>query len=273
MNQSTMVHTDNRPKASNLSTWMLSHGVTSMTTKEVASLLGIPSAQVRVRLASQKKAGAIVSPSRGLWVPVPPERAAWGAPEPGFYIDDMMTHLGCEYYIGWLSAAALHGASHQAAQKFQVATSKAVSDRLVGRSSLCFFVRSRIEAVPTIKMTVASSLARVSTVGATMLDVAADLEVSGGLDNAATVISELAWEGEGFLSDVLTAAPLHSAAAVRRLGWILENIAGVDGLDDLLDLAKRGGESPSYLSPTSPKVGCLDSRWNIILNKGVDPET
>lgn len=272
MNQIASVHTADRPKASDLSSWLLSRGVTSMTTGDIAALLGIPPSQVRVRLAPQRRAGAIVSPARGLWVPVPPERSAWGAPEPGAYIDDMMAHLDCGYYVGWLSAASLHGAAHQAAQEFQVATSKAVPDRRVGRSSLRFLARSRIDAVPVARMAFAGSLVRVSTVGATMLDVAEDLAVAGGLDNAATVIAELSWEGGGFLPDVTAAAPVHSAAAVRRLGWILENVAGAGGLDGLARIAKERGESPSYLSPTSPKAGALDPRWNIILNKEVDPD-
>ena len=130
----------------------------------------------------------------------------------------MMAHLGCAYYVGWLSAASLHGAGHQAAQEFQVATSRSVPSRTVGRSRLRFLARSRIDAVPTVRMEVSSSVATVSTVGATMLDVAEDPEVSGGIDNAATVIAELAWEGGAFLGDALAAAPAHSAAAVRRLG-------------------------------------------------------
>ena len=77
MNRTSDTHEDGKPKASGLPAWMLSHGVTSMTTGEVASLLGIPPEQVRVRLAAQRRSGAIVSPARGLWVPVPPERAAW----------------------------------------------------------------------------------------------------------------------------------------------------------------------------------------------------
>lgn len=252
--------------------WMLSHGVTSMTTEEVAELMDIPREQVRVRLAAQRKAGTIVSPARGLWVPVPPERLAWGAPEPGAYIDDMMNHLGCEYYIGWLSAAFLYGVGHQAVQEYQVATSRDVKNRDVGRSHLRFLTRSRIEAVPVARMVVSSSFGRVSTVGATMLDVAEDLDVSGGLDNVSTVIAELAWEGGDYVSDVLAAARAHSVAAVRRLGWLLENVAEAEGLDELVSLVAGGEESPSFLSPTSPKVGRLDSRWNIVINKGVDPD-
>lgn len=243
-----------------------------MTTKEVADLLGIPQDQVRSRMAAPRKAGAIVSPSRGLWVPVPPNRAEWGAPEPGTYIDGMMTHLGCAYYVGWLSAASLHGSSHQAVQEFQVATSRNVASREVGRSRLRFLARSRISAVPASKMVVSSSLAWVSTVGATMLDVAEDLDVSGGLDNAATVIAELAWENSDFVSDVLVASSAHSAAAVRRLGWILEHVAGINGLDCVKDVCTDRGGAPSYLSPSAKKSGCLDSRWNLLLNREVDPD-
>lgn len=74
INQATPQHTSRELRASGLSTWMLSRGVTSMRTDEIASLLSIPPEQVRTRLAAQRKAGAIVSPARGLWVPVPPER-------------------------------------------------------------------------------------------------------------------------------------------------------------------------------------------------------
>lgn len=243
-----------------------------MNTEDVATLLGIPPSQVRVRLAAQRKAGTIASPARGLWVPVPPERATWGAPEPGAYIDDMMAHLECEYYIGWLSAASLHGAGHQAVQEFQVATSRSIPDRQIGRSRLRFLSRSRIGAVSTVRMAISSSFAWVSTVGATMLDVAEDLDVSGGLDNAATVIAELAWEGGSYLSDALTSSTAHSAAAIRRLGWILENVAGADGLDALVEAASRDGEAPSYLSPSSQRCGTFNRRWNLIVNKEVDPD-
>lgn len=99
-----------------------------------------------------------------------------------------------------------------------MATSRTILNRKVGGASLRFFKRSRIGSIPITKMSVAASLVLVSTIGATMLDVAEDLDVSGGLDNAATVISDLACENEGFLFDVLVAAPAHSATAVRRLG-------------------------------------------------------
>lgn len=97
-------------------------------------------------------------------------------------------------------------------------------------------------------------------------------EHAGGLDNAATAIAELTWGNDGFLGDVLAVAPAHSAAAVRRLGWILEHVAEIDELDDLTGASMEKGTAPSYLPPNAPRGGSLDVRWNIFVNKEVDPD-
>lgn len=78
--------------------------------------------------------------------------------------------------------------------------------------------------------------------------------------------------GNNRLMDDALAAPVHSAAAVRRLGWILEHVAEIDGLDDLARASAERGASPSYLSPNAPRGGSLDVRWNIFVNKEVDPD-
>ena len=41
----------------------------------------------------------------------------------------MMAHLHRGYYVALLTAAAMHGAAHQAPQSFQVITEKDVPDR------------------------------------------------------------------------------------------------------------------------------------------------
>lgn len=51
-----------------------------------------------------------------------PEDRPLGAPDPSRWIDPLMKHLGLDYRISLLRAAAFHGASHQAAMVFQVIT-------------------------------------------------------------------------------------------------------------------------------------------------------
>ena len=64
-----------------------------------------------------------------------------GAPPPSWYIDDLMRNEGRPYYVGLLSAAELHGASHQAVMEFQVVTDKQMPELHVGRSRIAFCYR------------------------------------------------------------------------------------------------------------------------------------
>lgn len=68
-------------RASHAADWALSHGISALTTSELADLLDIPAGQVRQRLAAPTRRGEWASPARGLWMPVTPEFRTWGAPQ------------------------------------------------------------------------------------------------------------------------------------------------------------------------------------------------
>ena len=59
----------------------------------------------------------LVAPRRGFFVIVPVEYSSAGAPPPDWFIDDLMAFVEQPYYVGLLSAAALHGAAHHQAQE------------------------------------------------------------------------------------------------------------------------------------------------------------
>ena len=133
--------------ARNLADWMLENGLVAATTAEIARLLAIPEGHVRQRMATLRSHGEVVSPARGLWVPIPHEYRSWGAPEALYYIDALMEYYKTDYCIGWLSAAELYGASHQAPQVFQVATSRPLRSKNVGRSKLQFVTRDYVSSI------------------------------------------------------------------------------------------------------------------------------
>jgi predicted transcriptional regulator of viral defense system len=183
----------------------------------------------------------------------------------------MMRHLDVPYYVGWLTAAALHGAAHHAPQEFQVAVSRHVADRQVGRTRFRFATRENVPALPVIERTTRSGVARVSSPEVTVLDLASDLAIAGGIDNAATVILGLAEEG----LDVAALAELSRifpAAAIRRTGWILETIGEHDGLYPLADAAGARTEAASLLNPAGPRSGTTNRRWSLRVNADVDAE-
>lgn len=257
--------------ASELSDWALSHGVTSLSTEEVMRLCGVPANQVSQRMASLRKGGRLFSPARGLWVPIPPEYRAWGAPDPMVYIDDMMAHLGVDYLVGWLTAAERHGASHHAAQVFQVATGKTVRARTFGRSRLEFFTRSYVGSATQSAGLSRKTGVRVASPGTTMFMLAADPGICGGMSNAANLVVELAEEHPGFGAETAADAPLFPDAAARRLGWLLD-VFGAGAPDGLVGYCASLASEPSFLSPSSARTGRLDAKWRIVVNEEVDPD-
>ena len=250
--------------ARTLADWALSRGYGSLTTREAADLLKVPIEQVRVRLHAPLKRGEWVSPARGLWVPVPPQYRAWGAPPALEFIDAMMAHLGATYYVGWLSAAAIFGASHHAAQVTQIAASKTVVARQVGRSRLEFFHRSNVAMIPTTPWRTSSGDVPVSTPEATCLDMAADPRIAGGIDNVANVIVGLADEDLINPDKIADLVPLFPVAACRRVGWILQTQTQLPNLEKLHTLLRT--DEPSVLSPGQPRLGRIDRIWNVQLN-------
>lgn len=234
-------------------------------------LCGLPANQVSQRMASLRKSGKLFSPARGMWVPIPPQYRSWGAPDPMGYIDDMMAHLDTDYLVGWLTAAERHGASHHAAQVFQVATGKTVRARTFGRSRLEFYTRSYVGSVTQSADLLRKTGVRVASPGTTMLMLAADPGICGGMSNVANLVVELAEEHSDFGMEATTDAPLFPDAAARRLGWLLDAF-GDGAPDGLAGYCAGLASEPSFLSPASVRTGKLDVKWRVVVNEEVDPD-
>lgn len=256
-------------RPADLADWLVSHGIAVLTSEECAHLIGVPRNEVPQRLARLRAQGKFVSLSRGLWAVVPAEVRMAGAPEPMRYIDALMSYCGCEYCVGWLSAAALRGASHQAPQVFQVAVERQLKDRTIGRSSLEFHKRSYVSRVTANSVSLSSGTAVVASAGTTMLMAAADLMICSGIDNVATIVVELAEQNDGYLSEVMADLHLFPESAACRLGWILEHVASADNLESLSNYCRDTGE-PTMLSPYGSRSGKIDKTWNVIENRAVE---
>jgi hypothetical protein len=76
--------------------------------------------------ASQRllKKGVLVRPVSGFYVIVEIEYRDAGGPPPIHFIDKLMKYLNLPYYIGLLTAAKFHGATHQSVFETQVFTIK-----------------------------------------------------------------------------------------------------------------------------------------------------
>lgn len=268
----THINTTATVKATDLPDWLLSRGISAVTTDEAARLLGVPTNQVRQRMSPLMKRSELIAPARGLWVPVSPEYREWGAPEAITYIDDLMAYLGAEYYVGWMSAAALLGASHHASQVFQVASSKTIANRVIGRSDLMFYRRGNVATLPTFRFKTKSGFAKVSTRAATMLSVTSDMELAAGPNNAANIIIELSETDEHYLPLIADCAPQFPISALRRLGWMLENFTEGQDLSELLEISQTSETKLSKLSMYDTYSGHIDKKWSLDINTRIEPD-
>jgi predicted transcriptional regulator of viral defense system len=233
----------------------------------------VPPAHVRVRFHRLVHSGHIFSPARGLWVAVPPEFRSWGT-LPGLqFLDALMTHLGKKYYVGWLSAAEIHGAAHQRPQVLQVAVDAHVADRDNSRVRLRFAQRRRLAHVPRIAHNVVTGQVWVATPELTALDLADDSRLGAGLSNVATVLGELAEDERLNAGALATTAAFFPLATVRRLGYLLDFLGHNDLAASLHPLAQHRRSFPAdLLAERDDHHGPINSRWRLVLNADVEPE-
>ncbi len=247
----------------------LAEGRGVVTTTQLREETGASADAVRAAAANAVRKGLLFSPAKGLYVPVPPKYRSWGVIPADHFIDAMMSYLGCEYYVGFLSAAAHWGASHQAVQEYQVVVDRHVRDRDIGRVRMRFHRIRRLDERETVRIAGTEAMLTVASPEQCAVDLVEHPSWGGGLSNVATVLAEL---------PNLDAVKLSSLAARRprplaqRLGWLLDSAeVGVD-LEPLAQLARLSTRS-TLLDSRQPRGGERDERWGVIVNTRVDPDT
>lgn len=251
-----------------LPTRLLARGVSWFTVADASRETGQSATEVLALLKRLSDRGDVVSPARGLYLPVAPDQRPWGAPPALDYIDAMMRHLDRRYYVGLLTAAEQHGVAHQRPQSFQVIVNRALADRRVGRTHLRFYTSGKLDQTATTTTRTRTGSVQISTPETTAFDLASRPRASGGLDNVATVIAEMVEENLFDLESLGAASQGYPASAVRRVGWILDHLCGVD-VRGHLDATEK---EPTMLDPHSGRAGHVDPVWRVIVNAQVNPD-
>lgn len=218
--------------------------------------------------------GELVSPAKGFYVIVPPEYQILGCIPAEYFIPYLMEYWGCDYYACLLTAAKYHGASHQAVMVFQVMIEGRKSPISCGKVKVRF-IRNRnlknsfIQSIPT-KM----SMLNVSTPESTAIDMMNYLDQSGGLNQIATVLSEL---HENMKPDKLQLLVKKNSTLAwkQRLGYVLEML-GADELANVLkeNLAKekRVDYIPLTTGLKKNKKAKKNETWKIIENTTIESD-
>ena len=239
--------------------------------REARSSLGVSAAAAKLALNRLAKQGLIASPARGFYVVVPPEYRALGCLPADQFVPALMERKGLSYYAGLLSAAQYHGAAHHRPQAFQVFLARNRRPIRCGAVRVAFLARKRIAEVPVQSFNTPRGTVRVSTPEATALDLVGYQQHAGGLDQVATVLSELAERIDpGKLADAARSAPIPWA---QRLGYLLERVEAGDRTAVLKAYVRaHARQSVPLLPAASRRQSLRDKDWKLYLNAEVEAE-
>ena len=241
------------------------------STDEACEALGCSMVATQAALRRLKEKRLIADPYRGFHVVLLPQYRELGCLPAEQFVPELMAHLQEPYYACLLSAAAFHGAAHQAPMVFQVMVRRTRRGLAGGSVRVAFIGRADMEATPVVERNTATGRLRIATPEATALELVGYAQHCGYLDNVATVLAELAEILDG--PRLVQEARRCPLAWVQRLGYLLGLVAAHDLAEQLEGTLVERQAFPVALAPWKDTVGAVrDARWKVALNVEVEPD-
>ena len=247
-------------------------GQVTFPLNEVKEATGLSAKSVITELQRQASRGRITIPYRGFYVVVPPQYALKGIVPPTYYIHALMKVVGKPYYVCLLSAAAFHGAAHQRAMQTQVMT---IAPRIKPsgmNAQLNWNYRQQIPQGLLLSRNTEMGVVRYSNAELTAVDLVQFAGHVGGIQRAATVLSELSETID--IAKMEKVFPYTTTATLQRFGYLLEFVLDkheqADKLYELLRAAHPHLKNImlSHAAPDNPNV--TENRWHITGNVEIE---
>ena len=238
---------------------------------EARSALGVSAVAAKLALNRLAKKAAIASPARGFYVIVPPEYRSIGCLPADQFIPALMKRRGLSYYAGLLSAAQYHGAAHYRPQEFQVMVSKNRWPIECGAVRVVFVARKRLNNVLVQDFNTPRGPIHVSTPEATAVDLVGYPRHVGGLDQVATILSELAEKIDP--EKLVRAARTAPITWAQRLGFLLVRIGAGEKTRSLESYVRSHARESTLLLSSAPRGHAKrDSNWKLYVNARVQAD-
>jgi predicted transcriptional regulator of viral defense system len=252
----------------------LARGKAYFTREEALRALRFAPESLTAALSRLVRKHRIANPRHGFFLILRPEDRPAGAPDPVRWIDPLMKYQRIDYRVSLLSAAALHGASHQAAMVFQVVVPRQLRDFALGRHRLEFITQAphafakanRPEWLAQMKTD--AGYAKAAGIELTLLDCARYFHRAGGISAVAQIAKDLGAKARA--RGLAELARAYENSAVRRLGYLLE-LAGHERQARALEPFAGEAKSVKLLDPSSRVApGETSGRWKIAINGPVE---
>lgn len=250
-----------------------SQGRYSFTRDELLQKTGQSIRAIRRALERLQEKVRIELITRGFYVIIPIEYKQSGMLPAAWFIHDLMSFLGSRYYVGLLSAAALHGAAHQQPQEFQVMVNRQRRAILVKGLRLRFFFKKHLDASSgVVSMKTETGSIDISGPELTAFDLLRYQKSVGGLNQVATVLAEL---GEKIEPDRLreVVRKEKNMAYCQRLGYLLDRLGFMVKTQPLFDWLGVEKPLPAFLDPSRPKgKSSFNKKWQVFENQTIQTD-
>lgn len=249
-----------------------SKGRYSFTWSEAKNQFDISDKALNQALYRLKTKKMIAQVRKGFYAIITPEYSNRGMIPVNLFVDDLMKSLNKRYYVGLLSAAALHGASHQQPMEYFIITEKPALRNIKNKKlKINFFVKKHWSDEDLIQKKTDAGYINVSTPELTALDLFYYLD-SFGINRIVTIIQELMEEIKvSTLSK--TAKNYPQVSAIQRLGFLLDKELHNEKLaEPLLKIVTERKHQLVPLALNKTKEGSIDEKWKVIQNIQIESD-
>lgn len=191
----------------------LQRGIVSFSLDELILETGLSPIAAKNQLLRLGRKVVRVRPRQPYFLIVQPERFAFGAPPPTWWLDGYFRWLKKPYYVALLSAAAAYGSSHQAVQETQVMTDSCIRTITIGRIRVRFFMKYNIANSKTRQLPMAHAPLVISTPETTAYDLFRYADRIGGLERAREVIQPIMRQMKSNKLRAVIASERHNSTA------------------------------------------------------------
>ena len=244
----------------------------SFTLEELKKEFDLPYPTIKQSLYRLKIKTKVAQIRQGFYVIIPPEYSALEILPAVMFIDSMMNCLNKPYYVGLLSAAALHGAAHQQPMTdFIVTQTPAPRNVSNNKLKIAFFAKKTLLNEGIIQKKTPAGYINVSSPELTAFDLLENIHTFG-INRISTILQELHEEiRPSRLSKI--AKLIDNKANIQRLGYILDTVVINETLaESLYKVLIKTSFSPVPLSPKKGRKGQIDSKWKIIINMQIESD-
>jgi len=244
----------------------------SFTLEELKKEFDLPYLTIKQSLYRLKVKKKVAQIRQGFYVIIPSEYSAYDILPTVMFIDSMMNYLSKPYYVGLLSAAALHGAAHQQPMVDFIITQTPAPRNISNKKlKILFFAKKSLLHEGIIQKKTPAGYINVSSPELTAFDLLENIHTFG-INRITTVLQELYEEMRpSRLSKI--AKLIDNKANIQRLGYILDTAVNEGKLvDSLYKILNKTSFSPVPLSPQKGRKGQVDNKWKIIINMQIESD-